>query len=86
VALEDALGIAAAEAASDLGLRVPEQLKIVAFSDRESFPGVQLTALQLDPASTAKAAVKLLIDLIEDRDLDRRVLNIPVRLVPRDST
>lgn len=86
VALEDLLGIAAAEAASDLGLDVPDHVRIVAFSDREAFPGVQLTALQLDPATAAKAAVNLLIDLIEGWDVERRTLDVPVRLVRRVSS
>jgi len=86
VALEDLLGIDAVAAASDLGIAIPEELKIVAFSDRESFPGVPLTSVQLDPRTTARAAVGMLIDLIERGELDQRSLNIPVRLVRRAST
>jgi hypothetical protein len=80
------LGIGAAEAAMVLGLDVPDRMKIVAFSDSDAFPGVQLTALQLDPATAAKAAVNLLIDLIEGEDVEQRTLDVPVRLVRRDST
>jgi DNA-binding LacI/PurR family transcriptional regulator len=69
-----------------LGLDVPDRMKIVAFSDSDAFPGVQLTALQLDPATAAKAAVNLLIDLIEGEDVEQRTLDVPVRLVRRDST
>jgi DNA-binding LacI/PurR family transcriptional regulator len=86
VALEDDLGIETAAAASTLGIRIPGDLKIVAFSDREIFPGVALTSVQLDPATTAQAAVGMLIDLIENGGLDERVLDIPVRLVRRAST
>jgi DNA-binding LacI/PurR family transcriptional regulator len=86
VALEDALGIAAADAASDLGIAVPQELKVLAFSDRDSFPGVPLTSVQLDPATTARTAVNLLIDLIDDRGVQQRTIDIPVRLVRRDST
>jgi DNA-binding LacI/PurR family transcriptional regulator len=86
IALEDVLGIAASAAASDLDLRVPEDLKVVAFSDRDVFPGVQLTSLQLDPAEAAKVAVNMLIDLIEEGELRSRSVEIPVRLVRRAST
>jgi DNA-binding LacI/PurR family transcriptional regulator len=86
VALEDALGIEAAEAASGIGIAVPAEMRVVAFSDRESFPGVPLTSVQLDPAATARTAVNLLIDLIEGGELEQRAIDIPVRLVRRAST
>jgi len=86
IALEDILGIEAATAASELGLEVPADLKIVAFSDRETFPGVSLTSVQLDPAATARRAVKMLIDLIDGGELEQRAVDIPVRLVRRAST
>lgn len=86
IALEDILGIESAAAAAELGVDVPAGLKVVAFSDRESFPGVPLTSVQLDPARTARAAVGMLIDSIEQGGLEQRSLNIPVRLVRRAST
>ena len=86
IALEDILGTEAFAAAVELGIDVPTELKVVAFSDRESFPGLPLTSVQLDPANTARAAVGLLIDLIEHGEVERRSLNIPVELVRRAST
>ena len=86
IALEDILGTEAFAAAVELGIDVPTELKVVAFSDRESFPGLPLTSVQLDPANTARAAVGLLIDLIEHGQVERRSLNIPVELVRRAST
>jgi DNA-binding LacI/PurR family transcriptional regulator len=86
IALEDILGTEAFAAAVALGIEVPTELKVVAFSDRESFPGLPLTSIQLDPANTARAAVGLLIDLIEHGEVERRSLNIPVELVRRAST
>jgi len=86
IALEDILGIEAATAASELGLEVPADLKIVGFSDRETLPGVSLTSVQLDPAATARRAVKMLIDLIDGGELEQRAVDIPVRLVRRAST
>lgn len=86
LALEDTLGVDSAAAASRLGIRVPDDLKVIAFSDRDSFPGVPITAVQLDPATTARTAVDMLIDLIDDGELEDRTVKIPVRLVPRAST
>ena len=78
IALEDILGTEVFAAAVELGIDIPTELKVVAFSDRESFPGLPLTSVQLDPANTARAAVGLLIDLIEHGKVERRSLNIPV--------
>jgi DNA-binding LacI/PurR family transcriptional regulator len=86
VALEDVLGTEAVAAASDLGIEVPRELKVVAFSDRDSFPGLPLTSVQLDPARTARTAIGMLVDLIEHGELAQRSVNIPVRLVRRAST
>ena len=86
IALEDILGTEVFAAAVELGIDIPTELKVVAFSDRESFPGLPLTSVQLDPANTARAAVGLLIDLIEHGEVERRSLNIPVELVRRAST
>jgi DNA-binding LacI/PurR family transcriptional regulator len=86
IALEDILGTEALAAAVELNIKVPSELKVVAFSDRESFPGLPVTSVQLDPANTARAAVGMLIDLIEVGELPQRSLNIPVQLVRRATT
>jgi DNA-binding LacI/PurR family transcriptional regulator len=86
IALEDILGTESVAAAVELGIEIPTQLKIVAFSDRDSFAGLPLTSVKLDPTRTARAAVGMLIDLIENGELDERSLNIPVQLVRRAST
>jgi DNA-binding LacI/PurR family transcriptional regulator len=86
IALEDILGTEAVAAALGLGIRIPQDLKLVAFSDRKTFPGMPLTSVELDPTRTARAAAGMLIDLIERGSLEQRTLNIPVRLVRRAST
>lgn len=84
--LEDDLALETAQAASDCDLRVPDDLMIVACADYELFPDVPLTTLELDPDRTAREAVNLLLDLIEERPVAERTIDIPVRLVPRAST
>jgi DNA-binding LacI/PurR family transcriptional regulator len=84
--LEDDLGIESARAASDNGLRIPEDLKIVACTDRETFPGLPLTTLELDPDRTAREAMGLLLDIVEGRTDLRSQIEIPLRLVPRASS
>jgi DNA-binding LacI/PurR family transcriptional regulator len=85
-ALEDDLGLETARAAPAMGLRVPDDLMIVACTDREVFPGAPLTTLELDPARTSREAVSLLLDLVEGREPSQRVVEVPVRLVARAST
>jgi len=84
--LEDDLGVASASAASDSGLRIPEDLKIVACTDREIFPDLPLTTLELDPGHTAREAMGLLLDIVEGRSDVRANIEIPLRLVPRESS
>jgi DNA-binding LacI/PurR family transcriptional regulator len=84
--LEDDLGIESAWAAADNGLRIPEDLKIVACTDRQSFSGLPLTTLELDPDRTAREAVNLLLDIIEGRADRCSHVDIPVRLVARESS
>jgi DNA-binding LacI/PurR family transcriptional regulator len=84
--LEDDLGFETARAASDCGLRVPDDLMIVACADYDTFPDIPLTTLELNPIQTAREAVNLLLDLIEGRPVSEHSIEIPVRLVPRAST
>lgn len=83
--LEDDLATTLEAVAGERGVGVPEQLQIVAISDRSSFPGVSFTTVELNPEATGRAAVDALIDLVEDTP-PPRLTDVPVRLVPRDST
>jgi len=86
LALEDDLAVDAVSAAADLGLRVPDEFMAVALADTTSFPGVPITTVELDAAGTARIAVNMLVDLIEQGELEDRFVEIPVRLVQRTST
>jgi DNA-binding LacI/PurR family transcriptional regulator len=84
--LEEDLGLETLSAAAETGFRVPEDLKIVACTDRSVFPGLALTTIELDPDRTAREAMGLLLDLIEGREAANLNIEIPLRLVPREST
>lgn len=84
--LEDDLGLESLSAAHDSGLRVPEDLKIAACTDREVFPNLSLTTIEIDPGRTAREAVGLLLDIVERLADARSNIEIPLRLVPREST
>ena len=73
-------------AAQSLGLNVPDDLMISAGTDGEAaasnIPGI--TALYLNPEQIGREAVDLLIDRLEGRDLQPRI--VPYQLQVRAST
>jgi DNA-binding LacI/PurR family transcriptional regulator len=73
-------------AARDLGLRIPGDLSVVGFDD---LPFAQvfdppLTTVAIDPEELGATAWELLAALLDDREVEPRVL--PVSLVVRGST
>jgi DNA-binding LacI/PurR family transcriptional regulator len=73
-------------AARERGLRIPEDLSVVGFDDlpfaRVFDPG--LTTIAIDPEALGAGAFEVLMDLMEGRSPESRVL--PVELVVRGST
>jgi len=84
--LEDDLGLESLSAAFDCGLRVPEDLKIAACTDREIFPDLPLTTVEIDPGRTAREAMELLLDIVEGCAIAHPKIEIPLRLVIRESS
>jgi DNA-binding LacI/PurR family transcriptional regulator len=73
-------------AARERGLRIPEDLSVVGFDDLP-FARVldpPLTTIAIDPEALGAGAFEVLLDLIEGRPADGRVL--PVELIVRGST
>lgn len=83
--LEDDLATTVEAVAAERGVLIPDALQVVVVSDRTAFPGVAFTTVELDPEGTARAAVDALVDLVEGAE-PRQLTEIPVTLVPRDST
>jgi DNA-binding LacI/PurR family transcriptional regulator len=74
--------------AADNGVRVPDDMKLVACSDRTDFSGVSvsLTTLELDAVGLAAAAIEMLVRGVGDPEIARRQEILPTRLRVRDST
>lgn len=83
--LEDDLATTLEAVAREHGVRIPDDLQVVALSDRPSFPGIAFTTVELDPAGTGRSAVNTLIDLVEGGH-PPSLTDVPTKLVPRDST
>ena len=88
VVINDLLAIGALRAASDLGLRVPADLSIVGFDDIPvaNFVVPRLTTSSKNIAKVGREAVKLLLARIQDPGLPRQQIQVPARLIIREST
>jgi len=84
----DILAIGAIKAADDLGLKIPEQLKIVGFDDTSvsEYAVPPLTTVRQSVEEIGKLAVELMIELIHNQPISKRHFQVPIELVVRSST
>jgi LacI family transcriptional regulator len=87
-AANDQSAIATVQAATTLGMRVPEQLSVIGFDN------IPEAALSVPPLTTVeqpihemgRRAVEMLIDLIHGQEIEFTHITLPTRLVVRQST
>jgi len=86
-AASDLMALGVVRAASEAGLRVPDDLSVVGFDDIQLAPHVTppLTTVRQDKAGLGAAAGDALIELIDGAG-DTGVVTLPVELVARGST
>lgn len=88
VAASNVLAEGAWRAASELGLRIPEDLSLVAFDDAPWMsmvrPGV--TVIAQDVAGLGRTAVEVLLARLRDPDAEVRTVVVPYQLIQRGST
>lgn len=82
----DEVAIGAIIAARRLGLQVPADLSVVGIDDHEYAEMFSLTTLKQDPREQGKAAVALLMRMIDDPDSPPERVYDPARLIVRSST
>ncbi|HZA73068.1 MAG TPA: LacI family DNA-binding transcriptional regulator [Propionibacteriaceae bacterium] len=86
----DLMAIGALDAARELGLRVPDDVRIVGFDDIEaaSLVSPALTTIANPAYETGQSAGKLLLDRLQDRQIGgpRRTVMLPCRLVVRETS
>jgi LacI family transcriptional regulator, galactose operon repressor len=85
----DIIAIGAIKAASDSGLRVPEDLSLAGYDDiaQASYSVPALTTIDYPKHRMGRAAAQLLLDLLAGREtLPPATIVLPVRLVVRGST
>jgi DNA-binding LacI/PurR family transcriptional regulator len=87
-AVLERLALQALAAAHDLGLRIPDDVRIAAGSDSVAARSAEppLTALELNPDEIGRAAAEMLIARVEQREPATRRCIVPATLVVRGST
>ncbi|UGS38568.1 LacI family DNA-binding transcriptional regulator [Capillimicrobium parvum] len=83
----DVVAVGALNAARALGIPVPDRLTIVGFDDiaMAAWEVFRLTTVRQDLAAMSGAAIRLLLDRIDDPGRPPRRVRVPVELVPRGS-
>jgi LacI family transcriptional regulator len=88
IAINDLLAIGVLRAAADLGLHVPTDLSVVGYDDIPMANHLvpRLTTSSKDTARAGREAVKLLLARIREPNRPRQRVDIPARLIIREST
>lgn len=87
-AYNDLMAIGLLKGFNDLGVRVPDEIAVVGFDDVRMCEATspRLTSVTMDPDKMGEAAVDLLIRLAADPAATLPPVQLPVRLVPRESS
>jgi DNA-binding LacI/PurR family transcriptional regulator len=88
IAINDLLAISAVRAATDLGLRIPEDLSLIGYDDipMADYLRPRLTTVTKNALALGKKAFEMLQSRIQNPDLPRQEFHSPARLIIREST
>lgn len=88
IASNDIVATAVLHEALRLGKKVPEDVQIIGFDDvpLSSLLTPSLTTIRQPAYDMGKAAARLLIQLIENRDMTQKTIQMPVTFIERDTT
>ncbi len=73
-------------AATDLGLRVPDDLSVIGFDDIELSEHLHLSTIRQPLFESGRLGVELLLATLADPDLPPRGRELPLELVQRATT
>jgi LacI family transcriptional regulator len=84
----DDIAIGIMQTATDAGVRIPEQLRVIGFDDTRLAALVRprLSSVRVPMADVGAAAIRLLVKRIEERDAPTTCLQLPTTLVVRESS
>lgn len=88
IAINDLLAIGALRAIADLNLSIPRDLSLAGYDDipMAKYLAPRLTTVSKDVVRIGQEAVKLLLARIQDPSRSYQIINIPARLIIREST
>lgn len=88
IAINDMLAIGVIRAATDMNLRVPTDLSLVSYDDIPiaKYLAPRLTTVSKEPVKFGQEAVKLLLARIQDPNRPIQRVDMPIRLIVREST
>jgi LacI family transcriptional regulator len=88
ICFNDATAVAAIRVASSLGLKIPQDLSIVGFDDdlRAVSCTPTLTTIHNPLDEIAAQAIDMVLQLVQGETVEARRINVPTRLVLREST
>ncbi len=84
----DLMAIGAIKAIEQSGLNVPEDIAVVGHGDDipfESFHRIPLTTIRQPIKKITEMAIKMLIDIIEGKNPEQKIVEIPGELIVRES-
>lgn len=86
--MSDAMAIGVMRAARELGIRIPEDVSVVGFDDIDisQHTNPPLTTVHQPIRRKGESAVRLLLSVVERRDLRPQQLRLETRLIVRGST
>lgn len=86
LAESDDVALGAYRALRRSGVRVPEAISLMGFDDHDASATLDLTTVDQDPAALGAAAGHLAADLVHGRRHCDTRIELPVQIVPRQST
>ena len=86
-AMNDLMAGGAIKAAGEMGLRIPEDLSLVGFDNRESsfFFVPKLTTVEIPLAEMGKLSAQSLIELLQDLQPTHKNIKLKCKILPRNS-
>jgi LacI family transcriptional regulator len=88
IAVNDLLAMGVLRAAADLKLNIPTDLSVVGYDDipMANYTAPRLTTVHMDAEAIGQGAVKLLLQRLEDRKQPLQTVQLPTRMIIREST
>ncbi|HEY0829074.1 MAG TPA: GntR family transcriptional regulator [Bacilli bacterium] len=87
-AINSAVGLTIIEAATEIGIRVPDDLSVVFFDNYElsALSSIPPTCVSQQEKELGKEAARLLVSIIDNPKQERRKILLPTKLIVRKST